>query len=221
VKISSILIMALAAGALGAQDAPKLDQRIQVFAELTRPSQITVATNPTLNDQPSRQTGVGIRFQGEIASAPNWYYELGGMFDASSNFSLSNANLDISNVKVTYSYWMLGAGYMGKVGSAGTLGAHLEARGEALNAEGTAVVNGTSYSLNQSNTYLRPWVRGSYDVTFNHVGASTHPFIGLEGSFALLRTTQTNTPDFSNFDDRTLRSLAPRASAALYAGIRF
>ena len=220
-KISSILIMALAAGALGAQEAPKLDQRIQAFVELTRPSQITVATSPTIDDQPGSTTGVGIRFQGELASAPGWFYELGGMFDASSTFAHSGPSLDLTDVKVTNSYWMLGAGYLGRVNAASTWGAHLEARGEYLRIQGGAVVNGTTYQVSQGNTYLRPWVRGSYDYTFLGIGTNKHPFIGVEGSFALLRTSQSRTPDFSNTDNRTLRSLAPRASADLYVGMRF
>ena len=35
-----------------------------------------------VSSQPNRQTGIGFRFLGEIAPAPNFYYELGGMFDA-------------------------------------------------------------------------------------------------------------------------------------------
>ena len=228
-KISSILIMALAAGALGAQDAPKLDQRIQVFAELTRPSQITVATNPTLNDQPSRQTGVGIRFQGEIASAPNWYYELGGMFDATSYFTLSGVlpdgvtTLDLTDAKFTDSYWSLGMAYLSKPNENLSLGAHLEGRGEYLRLQGG--VAGTNFNppvqLDHSTTYLRPWVRGSVDYTFTGVGSSAHPYLGLEGCLAVLKTSQTRVPDFTNLDDRTVKALAPKYSAAVYAGIRF
>ncbi len=229
-KTSSILIMVLAAGALGAQDAPKLDGRIQVFAELSRPTQITVAQpggdSPDVKDQPKRQIGGGIRFLGELASHPGWYYEIGGMFDAASYFTY-NGNiapvytLDMTGVKVSDSYWSLGGAYMGKIGDSLTWGAHLEGRGEHLRISGQANYNGTVFYLNQGNTYLRPWVRGSFDYTFTSIGAEKHPYVGLEGSYALLRTSQISTPDLSNFDDRNLRSLAPRASAALYAGIRF
>ena len=111
-KVQSIVIMALAAGSLMAQEAPRVDARIQLFAELSRPAQIVVAQTPgDVKDQPGNQTGIGVRFLGEIASAPNWYYEVGGMFDASSKFRLSNGSADLTDVKVTDSYWSVGAAY--------------------------------------------------------------------------------------------------------------
>jgi hypothetical protein len=228
VKISSILIMALATGALAAQEAPKLDGRIQVFAELYRPNQIVVAQAPgDITDQPSRQTGLGVRFMGEFASYAGWYYELGGMFDASSNFTLNGmvapgTTVNMSDVKVTDSYWSIGAAYMGKFGDSLTLGAHLEGRGEYLRIQGEFQSTSTGpLQLDQGTTYLRPWLRGSADYTFTGVGRATHPYVGIEGCYALTRTSQTRVPDFTNFDNRTLDSLAPRASAAIYAGIRF
>jgi hypothetical protein len=230
VNISSIVIVTLATGALGAQEAPALDGRIQIFAEMYRPAQITVATPPgssAVKDQPNRQTGVGFRFMGELASAPNWYYELGGMFDASSYFTYTGSpatgtTLDLTDVKVTDSYWSLGAAYMAKFGEHMTLGGHLEGRGEYLRIQGTAVGNtiGTQQQ-DLSTTYLRPWVRASFDYTFSSIGTNQHPFIGVDGSFALLRTSQTVTPVFSNFDNRNLKALAPRAAGAIYAGLRF
>jgi len=220
VKSPSILILALAAGALGAQDAPKLDGRIQLFAELTRPAEITVAL-PDVKDQPKRQTGLGLRFLGEVSSYPGWYYEFGGMFDTSSNFTSSGAVGDNTGVKVSESYWSLGAAYMATLGEQLTLGAHLEGRGEAIRVTGASVENGLPFQYNKGTTYLQPWVRGSADYTFNGIGKSLHPYIGVEGSVALTRTTQTSVPAGGNIDSRTLRSLAPRASAALYAGIRF
>ena len=222
-KISSILMITLAAGALAAQDAPKLDGRIQLFAELYRPAQIVVAQSPgDIKDQPGRQTGVGLRFMGEVASHPGWYYELGGMLDASSTFSISMPGvIDLTDVKVTDSYWSLGAAYMGRIGEHLTLGAHLEGRGEYLRVQGEAQVNNTSYQVDQETTYLRPWIRGSADYTFTSIGKENHPYIGLEAAYAITRTSQTRPADFTNMDNRTLDSMAPRASAALYAGIRF
>jgi hypothetical protein len=222
VKISSILLMTLATGALMAQEAPKLDGRVQVFAELYRPAQIVVAQNPNnIDDQPTRQTGVGFRFMGELAAHPGFYYELGGMFDGSSNFSLNQPGvLNLTQLKVTDSYWSLGAAYMGQFGNV-TLGGHLEGRGEYLRIQGQAVVNGNTVSVSQGTTYLRPWVRGSADYTFTSIGRDSHPYLGVEGSYAITRTSQTAPPDFTNMDNRTLDALAPRASAAIYAGIRF
>ena len=224
-KSSSILIMALAAGALGAQEAPNLDGRIQLFAEMSRPTQITLQA-PDLQDQPKRATGFGVRFMGEVASAPGWYYELGGMFDADSHFTFNGTTspgntLDMTDVKFTTSYWSLGAAYMGKVSDKLTWGLHLEARGEYLRIQGEAVKNGAAFPQDQATTYLRPWLRGSFDYTFTNIGATKHPYVGLEGSFAILKTYQTQAPDLANFDNRNLKALAPRASAALYAGLRF
>jgi hypothetical protein len=66
-------------------------------------------------------------------------------------------------------------------------------------------------------------VRGSFDYTFSGIGAKMHPYIGVEGNYAITRTTQTEQPanNLPAVDNRDLKSLAPRASAALYAGIRF
>lgn len=221
-KIYSVLIMALAAGALGAQEAPRLDGRIQVFAEMSRPAEFTWAQSPDLKDQPKRQTGAGVRFLGELTSAPGWYYEVGGMLDASSNFTLSAPGvLDVTNVQVTDSYWSLGAAYLGRIDENLTWGVHLEGRGEYLRIKGEADVNGTPYQVDKATTYLRPWVRGSFDYTFTGIGVTRHPYIGIDGSLAITRTSQTGTPNLASFDNRNLQSLAPRASAALYVGIRF
>ena len=228
-KISSMLILAVASGALAAQEAPRLDGRFQVFAEMSRPAEILVATPspaPNVEAQPKRQTGGGFRFLGELSSAPGFYYELGGMFDASSYFTYSgavNGNLvDMTNAKVTDSYWSLGAAWLHKFNDNLTLGAHLEGRGEYLRLQGEIDISGTFYQLDHSTTYLRPWLRGSLDYTFTGIGKDKHPYVGLDGSLALLRTSQNgNAPDFSNIDDRTVRALAPRAAGALYVGIRF
>jgi len=222
VRISSILIMALATGSLGAQGAPALDGRIQVFVQPQRPSTIVVAQVPNdLTDQPKTQTGVGVRFMGELASFPGFYYELGGMFDAASKFTLSGPLGSLTGAKFTESYWSLGAAYMVKLAETTTLGVHLEARGEALRLSGQAVVGNVSTPLGQSTTYLRPWVRGSADYTFTGIGAAVHPFIGIDGAVAVTRTSQTQVPSLGSFDDRNLRSLAPETAASLYAGIRF
>jgi len=222
VKISSILIMTLAAGALAAADAPKLDGRVQVFAEIYRPAQINVAAG--VDDQPKMQTGVGLRFLGEVASFPGFYYELGGMLDGSSNFTVNNGSTNLTDLKVTDSYWALGAAYLARFGERLTLGAHLEGRGEYLRIQGEAVTPTASPSpaqVSQSTTYLRPWVRGSADYTFAGIGRDLHPYLGVEVAYAITKTYQTRTPDFNNMDNRTLNSLAPKASASLYAGIRF
>jgi len=223
VKISSILIMALATGVLPAQDAGHLDGRVQLFMEMYRPAQVVVATG--YSDQADRQVSGGVRFMGELASARNWYYELGGMFDGMSKYTLNVPGvLNLQDVKVSDSYWSLGAAYMGRLGDdgSGTYGIHLEGRGEYLRAQGQAVVNGFGYSQDASSTYLRPWLRGSLDYTFTKVGTSVHPYVGVDGSLALLKTSQTTVPDLvGGIDNRTLRAMAPKAAIAVYAGMRF
>lgn len=231
-KITSILIMVLAAGTLAAQDEPRLDARFQMFAELAWPSQITVAQagGGDIKDQPNRQTGIGFRFLGEIAPAPNFYYELGGMFDASSHFTYAGtapggATLDMTDCKLTNSYFSLGMAYMPKVGDNVTFGIHLEARGEYLRVQGGVTSNALGGTVQQddSTTYLVPWARGSFDYTFGPPSKSIRPFLGVEGGWAILRTSQTRVPDWTagNLDDRTVKSLAPHYSGAVYAGLRF
>lgn len=228
-KITCILLTALAAGTLAAQEEPALDSRFQAYVELSYPTQIVVANaGGNQNDQPKRQTGFGFRYLGEIAGTHGLYYELGGMFDASSTFSFSGTlpdgvtTLDMTSAKLTDSYWALGAAYLFKAGDNGSLGVHLEGRGEYLRLQGQ--VSGSTFAqplqLDHSTTYLRPWLRVSGDYTFP-TGKPVRPFVGLEGSYALLKTGQTRVPDFTNLDDRTVRSLAPRYSGAVYAGLRF
>ena len=102
-KILSILAVTLSAGTLFAQ-APEqaLDGRIQVFAELSRPVGITIVNGIT--DQPNSQTGVGVRFLGELASIPNVYYELGGKAQSTSRFTY---NRDIGGG--IDQFWLTGA----------------------------------------------------------------------------------------------------------------
>jgi hypothetical protein len=231
VKIHCLLALALATGTLGLHAADlEQDARFQVFAEMSRPVAITVVIDPSLQDQPARQTGLGVRFLGELANAPGWYYELGGKTNSTSRFTLNgplgNGNsLDLTGVKFTDSYWSLGAAYMVHPWEPLTLGAHLEARGEALSAQGTVYQNlqggglSTLGTVGLSTTYLRPWVRLSGDLTF-HMG-EWRPYVGVDVSGAITRTQQTEFVSLDLMDGRTLRSLAPRFAAAFYVGARF
>lgn len=225
-KRSSFLILALAAGTLAAQESDSLDKRFQAFLEYNKPTEVNVT--PDVKDKPKGQTGIGFRFLGEIAGAPGWYYEVGGMFDSSSTFSFNGTSaalggtLDVSNVKLSNSYWSVGAGYLWKAGQNGSVGLHLEGRGEFLRLQGFATGTGLVVSpttFDHSTTYLRPWVRASADYTFAS-GKPVRPFLGLDGSFALLKTTQTELP-LNRVDDRMVRSLAPRFGGSVYAGLRF
>ena len=222
-KISNILIMVLAAGALSAEDSPALDARIQMFVEQSRPAQVVVTQTPgVFKDQPGNQTGVGFRFMGELASAPGFYYELGGKLDSSSNFSSNSTIINLTDVKVTDNYWSLGAAYMFKAGPSGSLGLHLEARGETLSIQGQANYSGlpAPVQLNHSVSFLRPWVRASADYTFSTIGETRHPFVGVDGAYALTNTSQP-LPNLLNVDNRMLQSLAPKFALACYVGMRF
>jgi len=229
VRSSSILILALAAGTLAAQEAPpNLDRRVQMFAEMSWPTKITVSQTFGTTDQPQSQYGIGFRFLGEVASAQNWYYEVGGMLDATSYFSFNGSlpdgsTLNLTDMKFTDSYWSVGAAYIAKPNENISYGLHLEARGEYLRLQGGAAVSGVIYQQDHSTTYLRPWVRGSVDYTFTGVGKDAHPYLGFDGCLAVLRTSQTREPDFTNnnMDDRTVKALAPKYSVAVYGGIRF
>lgn len=231
-KSPSILILALVAGSLAAQDVSKVDARVQLFYETMFPSSIQFGTSPdVLTAKPGHQNGLGIRFLGEIASAPGLYYEVGGMLDATSYFSFNGGfsdgtTLNLSNVKFTESYWSVGAAYLWKTSERWSWGLHLEARSEALRlqgpAQGTSFNGGNPVPIDQETTYLRPWARGSADYTFTGVGKDIHPFIGVEGSMALLRTSQAETlTDFTNVDNRNVKAMASKFSGAFYAGLRF
>jgi hypothetical protein len=231
-KILSTVALFLSAGALFAQ-APdqRLEGRIQLFAENSRPVAITVVNSPaSLKDQPKAMTGVGIRFMGEIASAPNWYYEVGGRLDASSNFTrngdIGDGNaLDLTAVSVSSSYWSLGAAYIMRPVDALSLGLHLEGRGEALSAKGTVYQSlaGGAWTVvgtaDVSTTYLRPWVRASVDYAFPM--GTRRPYVGFDVSAAITRTEQTQFVSLNLMDNRTLKSLAPNFAFAFYLGARF
>ena len=107
------------------------------------------------------------------------------------------------------------------LGSSTSLGFHLEGRGEALAAQG-AQFDGAGTMVGRvdaSSTYLRPWGRLTLDGSF-HLG-SLRPYVGVEVSGTPVKTTQTQLVALSSMDSRTLRSMAPTASAALYLGLHF
>jgi hypothetical protein len=219
VKITSILATVLSAGALFAQaPATALDARIQVFGEAIRPASITVAAG--VKDQADSSVGLGIRFMGEFASSRNWYYEIGGKLDSSSNMKLNTAGMDLTDIKVTHSYWSLGVGYLKPLGTNVSLGFHLEGRGELLSAQGAIFSGGNIVGrVDASNTYLRPWARVSLDGTF-HMG-SLRPYVGVEVAGTPVKTSQTQLQALSTMDNRTLRAMAPQVSGAFYMGLHF
>jgi hypothetical protein len=224
VKITKVLVIALSAGTLFAQ-APtqELDSRIQIFGELIRPTSYTLGNGAgqTAKDQAGRSWGVGMRFMGEIASARNWYYELGGKLDSSSQLAYNAGGTNLTDIKITHSYWSVGAGYLAPLGSAFSLGFHLEGRGETMAAQGAIQTNGVvSNRVDAGNTALRPWGRLSLDGSW-HMG-SLHPYVGVDVAATPVKTTQTAPiSDLSQLDNRTLRSMAPNVAGSVYVGLHF
>lgn len=229
-KIQHILVIALGTGALLAQPPDvDMDGRVQLFYEFSQPVAITVVAPPAssadIQDKAARQSGIGVRFLGEIVSAPGWYYELGGRGTSSSDFQLNGPvsptlAVNLTSVKVSNSYWSAGGAYIYRHNETLSLGAHAEIRGEALKAEGNLSWTGTSQApVYMSTTYVRPWVRLSADYTFQF--GSFRPYIGADAGFAITRTEQTQYVSLAALDERTLKAMAPRSTAAVYIGARF
>lgn len=225
-KIAPVLAALLAAGALSAQENANLDARIQVFADVTQPRSFSYYNiTSDVKTEAGRQIGVGFRILGELPYTTGWYYELGGRFDSSSTLGLRDATVDATDVKMRYSYWSAGFAYLWTKGPA-SFGLHLEGRGEAVSLQGEQFHGTTGLSqgkVDASSTYLRPWVRASFDLTMG--SGKVRPYIGAEAAVAVTRTYQTRIPSFTTLaaipDDRTIRSLAPNFSFAGYLGLRF
>lgn len=217
-NIKTILVTALTAGSLFAQAPDKeLDARIQIYGEAIRPSAFTLSTGET--PEAARSFGLGLRFMGEVGSAENWYYEVGGKLDSSSKLNLNDANVNLTDIRITQSYWVVGGGYLVPLGKQASLGFHFEGRGEALAAQGAVFSAGLLKGrVDSSSTYLRPWGRLTLDASF-YLG-TLHPFVGLEVAGTPVKTTQTQPiADLTQMDSRTLRALAPNVSAAFYVGL--
>lgn len=226
-KTITLLTAALLAAPLAAQ-APDQggESRIQVHAEFSRPRQVIIGQSGgnDVTDQASNQIGFGFRFMGEFPGANDWYYELGGRLQSSSKFdnkpTPANSNTDTTSVKFKYSYWTIGFARMWTMAPGMSLGAHLEARGESLNASGDYYSgNSGAQRVDVSTTYVRPWGRVSLDYSFKASGTS--PFIGLDASVALLKASQDKSVPVTLWDDNTLKSQAPQISISVYAGIKF
>lgn len=231
-KTIPVLALVLATGTLFAQDSTQdLDGRLQVFMEMSKATSIAVAQVNSVftSDQPARLKGVGIRFLGEVASSPRWYYEIGGRVGGSSKFTLNGPigggyDLDDTGVKFKDNYWSIGGAYLYPAGESVSLGAHLEARGETLSIQGPLQQNdGTGWAVlgtaSANTTYLRPWVRLSADVSFP-VGEH-RPYFGVEVSATPIKTTQTQFVQLVAVDDRTLKAICPTSTFSFYLGLHF
>jgi len=208
------------------------ESRIQLHGEFLRPSQVIIG-NPTptteLTDQADSQVGFGIRLMGELPGLNNWYYTVGGRLNSPSKFattpSSANGYTNTTGIKYNYSYWTVGVGYMWVLTPGLSFGTHLECRGEALSASGDLYTGGTASNPGQpqrvdaSATYVRPWGRLSLDYSFKAAGAS--PFIGLDASVAMLKSTQDKAIPPTYWDDNTVKSMAPQVSFSVYFGLKF
>ncbi|MDE3245023.1 MAG: hypothetical protein KGN80_02970 [Acidobacteriota bacterium] len=227
-KTITLLTVAMLATPLAAQVPDRGgESRVQVHGEFMRPRQILIPRSGLndLQDQAENQIGFGIRLLGEIPGTNNWYYTLGGKLESSSKFaskpSSLNDNTDTTGIKYKYSYWTVGAGYMWGLAPGLSLGAHLEVRGESLNAAGDwyTGTSGTPLHVDASSTYVRPWGRLSLDYAFKAAGTS--PFIGVDAAVAMLKTDQGNPQPISVWDEKTVKSMAPQASFSVYVGLKF
>ncbi len=225
-KKLSLLTAALSAGALLGQ-SPAGEARIQIFGDFTRPSEQVIAQigSTGVTDQAKAQTGFGIRFMGELPGTSNWFYQIGGRLESTSKFETNGpvspgVSVDATDVKFGYSYWVAGISYLWEFGNF-SLGTHLEGRGEALSTKGYLFVSGGTGSgpVEHKATYLRPWFRVSGDWSWKAGG--TQPFVGLDASVAITKTSQNTVMGLTVIDDRNLKSMAPNASFGIYLGLKF
>ncbi|GLH73681.1 hypothetical protein GETHLI_21830 [Geothrix limicola] len=226
-KPLSILAAILATGALCAQDKPDdMTARIVIFGEAVQTSGVLLGQG--VKDQANFQTGPGLRLMGRTSDESRWYWELAARFQSSAhmvtNRDISSTPppnvLDVTKVKVYYSYWSVGAGYLFPLGSAVDFGLHLEGRGETINPKGTySTTNGGTGDIDAHAVYFRPWVRASLDLKIKTGSVVT--ILGGEAGVAAIKTSQRAILPMSQIDDQTLRSMAPTWSGAVYAGIQF
>ncbi|MBI4911859.1 MAG: hypothetical protein HY823_03900 [Acidobacteria bacterium] len=233
-KTLKLSAAALAAATLGAQSASTdTERRVQIFGEFSRPKQVTIAQIPVgsgsaeVKDQAAAQTGIGIRFMGEIPGTSGWFYGFGGKFPTSSRLGLNqtvpgtSTTINATQVTVQYSFWEIGGAYLWELGGGFSLGAHLDARSETVDASGSLTVSsgGGSGTVSQRTSFLRPWIRLSADVAFG--GSGFAPFLGADVAYAPIKASQTNVVSPVMWDDRTLKFMAPQFTASFYLGLRF
>ena len=231
-KIASALVFVLAAASLRAEAPPQdLDGRLQLFMEISRPSAFAVAqvNGAYTDDQPGALTGLGLRFMGEVASSPHWYYEVGFKANTSSKLALNGpigggTTLDDTGVKFTASYWSIGTAYLYQASDNFALGMHLEGRGEQLSVQGPVQQNqGAGWvalgSAGGTSTYLRLWGRLSADYTFS-IG-DYRPYLGAEVGYTPMKTAQTQLVQLVAIDPRTVKAISPGSTAGFYLGCHF
>lgn len=224
-----ILFAALSATALFAQtSAQALEKRVEAFGELTRLRDVKFsnASGGDIIDRAGyHKYSGGLRLMGELPGTQGWYFSLGGKLESSARLATNGAvgggaTLNTTDVSIRYSYWLAGVSKLFDLGSGLTIGAHGEARGEAISAVGYVQASPSgSGDVNQSTTYLRPWIRASIDWTWKRPGVS--PYLGLDIGMPLVRTNQSAAVAPTQMDSNTLKSMAPASTANVYVGLRF
>ncbi|WP_243295251.1 hypothetical protein [Geothrix mesophila] len=233
-KWKSALLIALGPGFLAAQSpAQEARGKVQIFVDSTTFHDYTLASvnNYVFIDKAKDQVGIGLRFVADFPDAPNWGLELGGRLPQRSKFQLNGSGggwtIDNTETKLRYSWWSVGLGYALRPSSSFEIAFHLEGRGENLKVEGatTATSGGvaTQYPASQGVNFWRPWVRISAEFSLPSSGRAWAPHFGADVSGALKNTTQDGVQRLSDsiHSDTTLKSMAPRWEASIYAGIQF
>jgi hypothetical protein len=235
VKFVGLVALLLASGFLSAQDGTRgLDLRIQAGIEQTRPFQsilLSDFSNPgnprDFKIQPDKLNGVSVRMLGEWPDTPGVYYELGGMFKATTKYDYdfigAETGYDMSEIEVAYSYFGFGCAYILNTRVGFSVGAHLEGRIERIVTSGPLYQNDQIIgNLDGSVSYLRPWGRLSMDFTFNNSG-NVRPYIGIEASYPLTKQDQKDARwNLGQLqDERLMKSIAPQGSLGAYIGFRF
>ena len=226
-RIVTMTAALLAGSLLVAQaDDAKGRGRILVFGELNQTEPILLGAG--VKDQPERQAAPGIRVMGAVTENGRWFYELAWRFDSAARMTTNRdisstppANvLDVTKTKVHYTYWSVGAAYLMPLGEHVTLGFHLEGRGETINPKGTySSTNGGTSSIDAHTVYFRPWGRVSIETAFRT--GPCHTILGLDAGLAGYNTDQKKIVPMSVIDTDTLRAMAPKWGASVYAGISF
>jgi hypothetical protein len=227
VKALSILTAILVTGSLLAQsrtDGPSA--RVLLFAESIQTRSILLGQG--IEDQADRQAAPGVRFMGQFAAESPWVWELSGRFQSSAHMATdrdimipSSPNiLDARGVKIHYSYWSVGAGYLLPLSHSVDLGFHLEGRAETINPKGTYTTSlgGAGY-VDAHKVYWRPWVRLSLD--FRIPTGSVQTVLGGEVAGTPVKTDQNAIVPMPELDQNTARAMAPTWSGAVYAGVQF
>jgi hypothetical protein len=214
-------------GTLSAQITDsKVNARVILFGEAIQTRSILLAQGVT--DQANFQTGPGIRLMGQTTFDSPWYWELAGRF-SSKAYMVTNRDiattppanvLNMSKVRIEYSYWSVGAGYLFPLGQAVDFGLHLEGRDETINPKGQySSTGGGTAEVDTMAAYFRPWVRLSLDLKLKTGSITT--ILGGDAGLTPLKTKQQNIMPMSQIDEQTMRAMAPTWSVSLYAGLQF